>query len=154
MEERQLMNVVLGVSCWRRFTWARHPSSRPRLSYPRTLFFPPLFLLPTPLHWFNYTCNWPSFLRQDILPSPKQPTNISGCRPLHQGGIWKRTFNWRQAFLSEKRQPYKEKLLLCVFQEVGRRLEICEAQLWYSCVFMESQLEESMIFNIQIFPLL
>ena len=83
--ERDSMNLY-GVTGWLMFTWARHPSSWPIRGHCSSETFSPGPLL----HWFNYTCNWPSFLGQDILPAPKQPTNISECRAL-QGGFRKRT---------------------------------------------------------------
>ena len=103
-----------------------HSSSHPFFSCP--LLYTDLITPATDLlSWGKIYCP-----RQNSQPISQ---GVDHCIRAESGNV---RFNWRQAFLSEKRQPYKEKLLLCVFQEVGRQLEICEAQLWYSCAFMEN----------------
>ena len=109
------------------------------------------------LHWFNYTCNWPSFFsRQDILP--EQPTNISECRPL-QGGIRKRPFEVAVDIPhQENKTIFGGCRRLCVFpwQSGGcwNQQSHVMSRLCFPGKMEGRQLYEGKIFNISLFLLL
>ena len=75
-EERQLMNLYgEWRCCQRRFTWARHPSSRPIRGHCSSNAFSPGPLL----HWFNYTA------ATDLLSRGKINCLRQKSQPISQG---------------------------------------------------------------------